>query len=87
LHILRIIADQNAIDYLTENSEQFPTAVHCEFEILDDARIQDRAVLAGEIRQALKQGRCPEGVYSLGGKVFTASSSGVHLIFPEEGGG
>lgn len=87
LHILRIIADQNAIDYLTENSGQFPTAVHCEFEILDDARIGDRAFLAGEIRQALKQGRCPEGVYSLGGKVFTASSSRVHLIFPVEGGG
>jgi hypothetical protein len=86
-HILRIIADQNAIDYLVENSQQFPTAVHCEFENLDQTRIEDRAFLAGEIRQALKQGRCPEGVYSLGGKVFTASSSGVHLIFPEEGGG
>lgn len=86
-HILRIIADHNAIDFLVENSGQFPTAVHCEFENLDQTRIEDRAFLAGEIRQALKQGRCPEGVYSLGGKVFTASSSGVHLIFPEEGGG
>ncbi len=86
-HILRIVADQNAIDYLAENSGQFPTAVHCEFENLEQARIEDRAFLAGEIRQALKQGRCPEGVYSLGGKVFATSSSGVHLIFPEEGGG
>ncbi len=86
-HILRIIADHNAIDHLVENSGQFPTAVHCEFEDLDQTRIEDRAFLAGEIRQALKQGRCPEGVYSLGGKVFTASSSGVHLIFPEDGGG
>jgi hypothetical protein len=86
-HILRIIADHNAIDYLVENSGQFPTAVHCEFENLDQTRIEDQAYLAGEIRQALKQERCPEGVYSLGDKVFTASSSGVHLIFPEEGGG
>jgi len=82
-HILRIIADHNAIDYLVENSGQFPTAVHCEFENLDQTRIEDRAFLAGEIRQALKERRCPEGVYSLGGKVYTASSSGVHLIFPE----
>ncbi|MCJ7566986.1 MAG: hypothetical protein MUO58_05555, partial [Anaerolineales bacterium] len=61
--------------------------VHCEFEVLAQARIEDRAFLAGEIRHALEKGRCPEGVYSIAGKVFTASSSGVHLLLPVEGGG
>lgn len=87
LHILRIVADQTAIDYLAENSGQFPRAVHCEFEVLDHAQMGNRAFLAGEIRQALAEGRCPEGIYSISGKIFTASSSGVHLLFPGEGGG
>jgi len=77
--IIRIVANLPNMQYLAENSSNFPAAQTCELS-LEESQQNDNSYIASQIQVKIMNGSCPAGLYVLNEKLFDASSSEVTLI-------
>jgi peptidoglycan/xylan/chitin deacetylase (PgdA/CDA1 family) len=82
LHLPRIVATQSTIDYLVEHREQFPAAQQCSLGPLTETTIQEEKAIITQIALAIRQDRCPEGIYSVRGMIFEAQAAGTTRLYP-----
>jgi hypothetical protein len=76
----RIVANLEAIDYLVENKDKYPTAKSCKVGPLNENQSRYPTYLARQILDMIQNGKCPQGVYVTEHFVFSASSEQVDLI-------
>ena len=81
-NIKRFEVNNDALNSLVKNQDNFPAAQSCTLVGIDPDRIGEPDYLAGQIQSAIGSGACPGGTYVLLGFVFDASASGVSLIYP-----
>jgi peptidoglycan/xylan/chitin deacetylase (PgdA/CDA1 family) len=70
LRIPRIAMPPEAIAYLVENKDAFPTMVSCQIGPLDADQISNVDYVGGQIQASIASGACPAGVYIVEGKTF-----------------
>ena len=82
LRIPRIAMPPEAIAYLVEHQEEFPTTVSCSVGPLDAEQVDDQNYLQDAIQASIASGACPTGVYTLEGKTFDARQGTVPQLIP-----
>ena len=72
LRIPRIAMPPEAVAYLVENQNDFPTMIECQLGPLDADQATDQNYLAGAIQASIASGSCPAGIYIVEGNTFDA---------------
>lgn len=72
LRIPRIAMPTEAVDYLVEHKDEFPTMVSCQVGPLDADQASNVDYLGAAIQASIESGMCPAGVYIIEGKTFDA---------------
>ena len=72
LRIPRIAMPPEAVTYLVEHKDEFPTMVSCQIGPLDAEQVSNVDYLGGQIMASIASGTCPAGVYIVEGKTFDA---------------
>ena len=70
MKIPRIAMPPEAVEYLVEHQEEFPTTVSCSVGPLDAEQVDDQDYLQEAIRASIEHESCPKGVYILKGYNF-----------------
>jgi len=77
--IMRIVANLPNMQYLAENSADFPAAQSCTLYVEESQQDND-SFLSGQIQATIAAGNCPAGLYVLDGKLFDARTEEVFQI-------
>jgi hypothetical protein len=80
LHIPRIVATQEAIDYLAENEDQFPRALRCDLGRYPAEAFESPSNLREAVLQGRSAGECPNGIYALEGILFKVEGSNAEQL-------
>ncbi len=72
LKIPRIAMPPEAIAYLVEHQNEFPTMVQCQVGPLDAEQASNLEAVAGAINASIASGACPAGIYIIEGNTFDA---------------
>jgi peptidoglycan/xylan/chitin deacetylase (PgdA/CDA1 family) len=81
-NISRFQINQDALNHLVRNADEYPVAQVCQIGPLDPNSIDDVEYLKENIRNAIQQDNCPFGIYVINGYVFDAKTTAVEYIYP-----
>ena len=79
-HLPRMEGLNGAITLLETKKDLFPTVSACQVGPLDQTRQGDPGYLASQVTGMVGQGKCPQGVYVLGGYLFRAGANETQKI-------
>ena len=72
LRIPRIAMPPDAIAYIVEHKDEFPTMVACQVGPLDAEQVSNVEAVGAAIQASIASGACPAGVYIVEGNTFDA---------------
>ena len=72
MRIPRIAMPPDAIAYIVEHKDEFPTMVPCQLGPLDAGQVSNQDYVGGAIQASIASGACPAGVYIVEGQTFDA---------------
>lgn len=72
MRIPRIAMPPDAIAYIVEHKDEFPTTVSCQIGPLDAEQVSNADYVGDAIQVSIESGACPAGVYIVEGKTFDA---------------
>ncbi len=70
MRIPRIAMPPEAVEYLVEHQEEFPTMVACQVGPLDAEQVENQDYLREAIQASITSGACPQGVYIIEGNTY-----------------
>jgi hypothetical protein len=79
-HVPRIVATQEAIDYLVENKHKFPQATLCDLGRHPAEAFESEATIQKTLQQEIRERSCPDGVYALEGMIFDVEGTTVERL-------
>ena len=65
MRIPRIAMPPEAVEYLVEHQNEFPTPKSCQVGPLEEAKAGDRSYVEEQIQAQITSGACPQGIYTL----------------------
>jgi hypothetical protein len=77
MHIPRINGSIKGVNFVIQQASNFPAAESCLLGPLDPTTVQDSETLQNEIQRQIDSLNCPNGVYSVAGKLYETPASGV----------
>lgn len=80
MHIPRINGSVKGVNFVIQQAANIPEAETCILGPLDPARAQDPTSIVNEIQRKAGDLDCPHGVYSVAGRLFESTASGVREI-------
>jgi hypothetical protein len=80
MHIPRINGSVKGVNFVIQQAANFPKAESCLLGPLDPARIQDSTTIENEIQRKIDNLNCLYGVYSVAGRLYESTASGVQEI-------
>lgn len=72
MRIPRIAMPPEAVEYLVEHQNEFPTMTNCQVGPLAEEQASNPQVIGDAIQAAIASGACPAGVYVVAGENFDA---------------
>ena len=79
-HIPRIVGSVAAVEYLAEIAEDFTTARQCALGSIEEGQPVEVEYLNLLINSAVKNHRCPYGVYIVQGFLFDVKETGIEIL-------
>lgn len=80
LHVPRIVATLEAIEYLAENEDQFPRAVRCDLGLHPAESFENTASLQRAILEGRSVESCPDGIYASEGLLFQVEDAKIEQL-------
>jgi hypothetical protein len=80
MHIPRINGSLKGISFVIQQAANIPAAESCKLGPLDPENMKDPVTLENEIQRQIDNLNCPYGVYSVGGRLFETTSTGIKEI-------
>ena len=77
MRIPRINGSIKGVNFVIQQASNFPAAESCLLGPLDPTRMQDSDTLQDEIQRQIDSLKCLYGVYSVAGKLYETTASGV----------
>ena len=77
LRIPRIAMPPEAIAYIVEHKDEFPSMAACQLGPLDAEQVSNPEYVGDAIQASIASGACPAGVYVVEGNTFDARE-GTH---------